>query len=108
VFPSKAFVAAPSSPAVSWLSAYFRAQPVVEITVNGLTVSEAVLLVLLLVAVIVTAVELVTDVVVIVNNALVFPAVTVTEVGSEAAVELSLRVTVIPAEGAGPVKVTVP
>jgi hypothetical protein len=40
--------------------------------------------------------------------ALELPAATTTEVGSEAAEELSLRVTVIPPVGAAPVRVTVP
>ena len=43
-----------------------------------------------------------------VNVAVVFPDVTVTEVGSVTAEELSLSVTVVPAEGAGPVSATVP
>ena len=62
-----------------------------------------------LVAEIVTLVELVTDFVVTVKVALVFPEDTVTLAGTVAtAVELLVRVTTIPAVGAGPESVTVP
>ena len=62
-----------------------------------------------LVAEIVTFVEVTTDFVVIVKVALVFPASTVTLAGTVAtAVELLVRVTTVPAAGAGPEIVTVP
>ena len=74
----------------------------------GLTVKLAVLDVLPLAAVIVTVVELETAVVVTAKVALELPAATVIEAGTEADEELSVRLTVVPAAGAGPVKVTVP
>ena len=61
-----------------------------------------------LVAEIVTLVEEVTDFVVTVKVALVFPAVTVTELGTVATVvELLVSPTTVPPAGAGPVSVTV-
>jgi len=60
------------------------------------------------VAVTVTAVDTPTEEVVAVKVAEVAPAETVTEAGSAAALELSLRVTVAPPAGAGPLSVTVP
>lgn len=59
-------------------------------------------------AVTVTAVEALTAEVVAVKVAEVAPAATVTEAGSAAALELSLRVTAAPPVGAGPFSVTVP
>jgi hypothetical protein len=56
----------------------------------------------------VTAVELLTGEVVIVNVALVLPPGTVTLAGSLAADELSLSDTTAPPLGAGPVRVTLP
>ena len=65
-----------------------------DATVGAVTVRVAVCEVLLAVAVMVTVVLVATATVVIVNVAVVDPAATVTEAGSVAAVELSLRVTV--------------
>jgi hypothetical protein len=53
-------------------------------------------------------VAVVTEVVVMVNAAVVLPAATVTVEGSLAADELSLSVTTTPPLGAGDVRVTVP
>lgn len=75
---------------------------------DGFTVRPAVLELDRYVAVTVTAVDVVTTEVVAVNVAEVAPAATVTEAGSVAALELSLRVTLAPPVGAGPLSVTVP
>jgi hypothetical protein len=62
-----------------------------------------------LIAEIVTLVEVVTDFVVTVKVAVVFPEVTVTLAGTVAAAVLLLeRVTIVPVDGAGPEIVTVP
>ena len=73
-----------------------------------MTVSDAVCVVVL-VAEIVTEVVFDTVFVVTVKFAVVFPAVTVTELGTVAtAVELLERLTTVPLVGAGPLRVTVP
>jgi hypothetical protein len=77
--------------------------------VNGLTVSVAVLLTPLYVAVIVTEVAAVTAAVVMLNVAVLAFAAKVIEAGTLAAVELLLvSVTTTPPVGAAPVRVTVP
>jgi hypothetical protein len=75
---------------------------------QGVTVRVADFVVPLSLADTVTDVEAVTVVVVTVKVAVVAPAGTVTLAGSDAAALLSDNVTTVPAEGAGPVKVTVP
>lgn len=74
---------------------------------SGVTVTEAVLEVPLPVAVTVTAVLVETAPAVAKNEALVDPAATVTEAGTESAVLLPESVTVKPPVGAAPVNVTV-
>lgn len=74
----------------------------------GVTVSVAVLLVPLYVAVMVDEVDDVTDVVVAVKLALVAPAFTVTPAGTDTADELSDNVTTTPPAGAALDNLTVP
>lgn len=74
----------------------------------GVMVSDAVPLLVPFFAVIVAVAEAVTVLVVTVNVAVVAPVATVTEVGTVALVEFEERVTITPADGAGPVRVTVP
>jgi len=74
----------------------------------GFTVSAAVFEMAPLVAVIVTAVTAVTDVVVTVNVAVVAPAATVTLAGTVAAALLDASVTTMPPAGAAADSVTVP
>jgi hypothetical protein len=80
-----------------------------EESAGGLTVTEAVLLTPLNVAVIVTVAAVVTVLLAMVNVALLAFAATVTDAGTVAAALLLLvRVTTAPPAGAGPVSVTVP
>jgi hypothetical protein len=81
----------------------------VTFVIGGVTVREAVRVTPALVAVIVTGVEAVTDVVVAVNGAVVAPAATVTLAGTVAAgVLLLVSVTTAPPDGAALVSVAVP
>ena len=80
-----------------------------ELSAGGVTVNEAVLELLPLVAVIVTEVEAETGKVVIVKVVVVLPAGTVTEAGTVAVAVLLLdKVTVAPPVGADAARVIVP
>ena len=81
---------------------------VTPVSVAGLIVSVAVLLVPARVAVIVAVVALETDVVLTVKVAVVAPAATVTVAGTVALVVLDERLTAVPPVPAGPLRVTVP
>ena len=73
--------------------------PIVKVAETGLDAALADML---------AGVELATVVVVILNVAVVAPAFTTTDVGTVAALKLLLSVTLIPPEGATPLRVTVP
>jgi hypothetical protein len=110
--PSKAFTAAPSSPASSWLSAYFNVHALFDKAlrlVEGFTASVAVWFVPLKVAVMATEVEDDTVKVVTINAAVVLVAATVTDEGTVAADVLPLdRDIVAPPVGAALPSVIVP